>query len=232
LRGCQDGVAVRVGRNFEGQTGSATVEKDIIDNYQKNGPTVDGPGSSATIQNNTIVGDTEDANGINPFSALNGVQIGRGATAIVNGNAISNNEWSGATSDQSETASGILVFQVNGGAQPGPHSTVRITNNKLSANDIGLELGIGSLEEPFGATQGVFVQGNQAPGGHTASNRFDGFYALSDTTNNLLENNQAIGSGDFDCRDDSHGSGTAGTANTWKGDRGVTQSPMGICKTH
>ena len=231
LRGCQDGVAVRVGRNFEKQTGSANIESNIIDNYQKNGPTVDGPGSSATIQKNTIVGDTEDANGINPFSALNGVQVGRGATATVNDNAISNNEWIGATSDQSETASGIIVFQVNGGSQPS-HSTVRITGNKLSANDIGLDLGIGTVEAPFGATTGVFVQGNQAPAARTAPNRFDAFYALSDTSNNLLENNQATGSGDFDCRDDSTGSGTAGTANTWKGDRGVTQSPMGICQTH
>ena len=29
---------------------------------------------------------------------------------------------------------------------------------------------------------------------------------------------------------DSHGSGTAGTANFWTKDQGVTSSPMGICR--
>lgn len=54
--GCQDGVAVLVGRQFESQTGSADIDHNLIDSYQKNGPTIDNSGSSATIEDNTING--------------------------------------------------------------------------------------------------------------------------------------------------------------------------------
>lgn len=228
LRGCQDGVAVQVGRNYENTSGSAQIEYNIIDNYQKNGPTVDGPGSSAVIADNAIIGDTEDPNGINPYSALNGVQVGRDATATVQNNSISFNEYGPATSDQSYTGTGILAFEVNGGSR---RSGVQILNNDLFANDIGLALGIGTPDEPtFGPTMNVLVQNNQAPDRNHPTNRFDGFYLLNDTQNNLMLDNQAHGSGEYDCRDDSKGSGTAGTANWWSGDEGVTQMPAGICK--
>jgi hypothetical protein len=33
-----------------------------------------------------------------------------------------------------------------------------------------------------------------------------------------------------DCHDDSSGSGTAGTANHWRGNRGETQNRPGLCR--
>ena len=47
VSGCQNGVAVLVGRNVEGTTGSALIEGNVIERYQKNGPTVDNAGSFA-----------------------------------------------------------------------------------------------------------------------------------------------------------------------------------------
>src|SRR6185436_12842240 len=40
LRGCQDGVAIQVGRSGESTTGSAEIVHNVIDKFQKNGPTI------------------------------------------------------------------------------------------------------------------------------------------------------------------------------------------------
>jgi Right handed beta helix region len=47
--------------------------------------------------------------------------------------------------------------------------------------------------------------------------------------NNLIRENAALGSGTFDCYDDTVGSGTAGTANFWINDIGQTANRPGIC---
>jgi nitrous oxidase accessory protein NosD len=50
-----------------------------------------------------------------------------------------------------------------------------------------------------------------------------------ETHGNQIRGNTASGNGNFDCEDDSTGSGTAGTANTWVNNNGVTDNPNGIC---
>src|SRR6188472_138834 len=55
LRGCQNGIAVLVGRNFEGTTGTAWITHNEIDRYQKGAIVVDNAGSYATIDHNSIV---------------------------------------------------------------------------------------------------------------------------------------------------------------------------------
>ena len=57
----------------------------------------------------------------------------------------------------------------------------------------------------------------------------DGIYFGSLTKGNQIRGNTASGNGNLDCEDDSSGSGTAGTANTWVGNNGVTDDPNGIC---
>jgi hypothetical protein len=57
----------------------------------------------------------------------------------------------------------------------------------------------------------------------------DGILFGSATNGNQIRGNTASGNFPFDCEDNSTGSGTAGTANTWVNNNGVTDNPNGIC---
>jgi parallel beta-helix repeat protein len=207
--GCQDGVAIQIGRQAESQVGSADIEHNVIDHYQKNGPTIDNAGSSADLQGNSI-----DGGGPSAIIARNGIQIGRGASVKAHENTVTGNVYTGpgpppaGESDDSNAATGILVFEETSG--------VVISNNDAFKNDLGLDIGTAS---------GVLVRNNDLD-----QNTFNGLRAESDTHNNVFQENSAFNNGGHDCRDDSSGSGTAHTANTWKNNRGVTQLPPGICR--
>jgi len=118
--GCQEGVAIRVGRQFEGTTGSARIIGNVIDNYQKNGPTVDNTGSYAEIAHNRILG-------IGPtlLIAQNGIQVSRGATAEIRHNFVSGNIYT----PQTFASGGILLFE------PG---VVLTDHNTASSNDVSI----------------------------------------------------------------------------------------------
>jgi hypothetical protein len=209
LRGCQNGVAVQVGRNADATTGSAEIAFNVIDKYQKNGPTIDNAGSAGYVHDNAI-----DGGGDNNIIAKNGIQIGRGAAAKVENNQVFNNYYSGvgpppagdAIDDNDGT--GILVFEVTG--------NVFVNANTLYGNDLGFALGTASK---------VLVSNNT-----TNSNVFDGLRAESDTSGNWFVGNRSSSNGSHDCHDNSTGSGTAGTANTWKNNQGVTQNKTGLCQ--
>lgn len=55
LRGCQNGIAVLVGRAFETSVGTAWITHNRIDRYQKGAIVVDNAGSSATIDHNEVM---------------------------------------------------------------------------------------------------------------------------------------------------------------------------------
>lgn len=206
LGGCQDGVAVLVGRAFEATTGSADIGHNLIDFYQKNGPTIDNTGSSATVEDNAING-----GGLSDVIARNGIQVSRGATAEVRNNEVFGNEFVAAADEPDfNDATGVLLFEVTGG--------VLVRNNVAYNNDLGIDAA---------TTSGVQISNN-----FTHDNRFDGLRAESDTSQILFAENHSQNNGTHDCHDDSHGSGTAGTANTWKNDFGVTQTPPGICRAN
>jgi parallel beta-helix repeat protein len=124
--GVQEGIAILVGRAAEGQTGSAIISHNLIDNYEKGGIVVDNAGSSAEIDHNTIIG-------AGPTAAIaqNGIQISRGATGDVNHNDVSENIYTGVVFFDDE-ATGILLYQVTG--------SVRVDHNTLSQNDVGIEV--------------------------------------------------------------------------------------------
>jgi len=114
---------------------TGTISGNVISQYQKGGITVNGPGSSADISDNTVTG-------LGPvnFIAQNGVQIGFGATGSISHNKVSSNQYTGP-GDTSST--GVLVF---GGCQEpfGPEAQlstgVSVANNTLTNNDIGVAL--------------------------------------------------------------------------------------------
>jgi hypothetical protein len=60
-------------------------------------------------------------------------------------------------------------------------------------------------------------------------NVVDGILFGSLTNGNQIRSNTALGNVNLDCEDDSTGSGTSGTANTWTSNNGASDDPNGIC---
>jgi hypothetical protein len=58
----------------------------------------------------------------------------------------------------------------------------------------------------------------------------DGIYFGPDTSENLINTNNAKFSGNFDCHDESTDGGSQGTANTWTNNIGPVSDPPGICR--
>jgi hypothetical protein len=120
LRGCQNGVAVLVGRNFEDTTGTAWITHNDIDRYQKGGIVVDNVGSYATIDHNAVVHGPPDVIVIAP----NGVQVSRGAGGQVDHNVVAEN-----TGGASGT--GVIIYQAGSGL-------VDVDHNEVFRNDDGI----------------------------------------------------------------------------------------------
>jgi len=59
-------------------------------------------------------------------------------------------------------------------------------------------------------------------------NRRDGIRVDASSTGNLIQNNQLRNNGEHDAHDDSVGSRTGGTANTWTGNSGQTENVTGL----
>jgi hypothetical protein len=141
--GCQGGVGVEVGTSgLEGpssvttpalEVGHAVLTHDTVTEYQKNGLTVDGDGSTLTVAPTvTITGAGPGPQG------QNGIQVSRGAVASIDKATISKDECNVVSVCGSETASqweedaaGVLLYL------PGPLTTVE--SSKLSENNIGVE---------------------------------------------------------------------------------------------
>jgi len=117
--GCQNGVAIQIGRASLSTSGTADISDNEISGYQKNGVTVSNVGSSATVTNNVITGA-----GPTTIIAQNGVQVSGGATAEINGNTISNHSYSPG----SYTSTGMLIFAADADTY----------GNTLSENQTGI----------------------------------------------------------------------------------------------
>jgi len=132
LDGTQHGVGVyyttlNQDATSTGTAATGTISGNTIAHYQKGGIVVNGPGSSVTVSGNNVTGE-----GAVPYTAQNGIQMGRGAIGTIKGNTVSGNAYSGTNNASS---CGILVF----GGAPYPYTTgVSITANTLTNNDIGI----------------------------------------------------------------------------------------------
>ena len=225
--GCQNGHAIGAGLTTGGVTsaGSVIATANRIDDYQKGGINVRGEGSVNTISGNTI-------EGAGPTAAIgqNAIQISRGAAATVTGNTVSRNDYTPTTN----VSTGILIVT--------PISNVTVSQNRFIANDVGVYAFSGD-------TGPVAVRGNTVTGG-TYSIVVDdssevlvennivvgaatyGLYANAGAKGNTFRDNSAsgvTGEGNYDCIDQSKGTATADTANTWTRNTGDTRSPDGIC---
>jgi hypothetical protein len=120
LNGAQHGVGVFYGATADGIPSSGTLSGTTITNYQKNGVAVDGAGTAVSVENNTVTGQ-----GMIDWTAQNGIQISRGATALVTGNTVSGNWYT----PKDTIACGLLFFEAAG---------VKQHDNTLFGNEINL----------------------------------------------------------------------------------------------
>jgi hypothetical protein len=130
LNGCQGGVGVQVGFSPTAQIGHASLTGDVIETYQKNGVTIDGSGSTATLSDLTVTGD-----GPTSMIAQNGIQISYGATGTVSRSTITGNNYTGAGVASS---TGVLVLGGCGGPSV---VNATVSDNKLVNNDVGIFMG-------------------------------------------------------------------------------------------
>ncbi|HMF04509.1 MAG TPA: right-handed parallel beta-helix repeat-containing protein [Acidimicrobiia bacterium] len=200
LRGCQNGIAIRVGRQATPTFGTATITNNEFAKYQKGAIVVDGSGSNATIGLNQVTGE-----GPVSYIAQNGIQVSRGATANMAGNTVSGHTYSQAPSSSS---TGVLIFQGGSG--------IVVNNNNVHHNDDNIDLI---------TTNGAVVQQNLAQN----ATFFDGLFADSDTSGNQFTGNVSTQNQLLDCEDLSTAVAVPPVANTWTGNTGTTQTPPGIC---
>ena len=125
LYGCQQGDAVAIGhRNFN-TAGSASVDHNLIDRYQKNGVQAVNSGTSAFVDHNTIMGSTDAT--LRAIIASNGVVVFGGATATVEHNSVSGNEFTNG-----HFSTGIILDEA-------PAGSSEIDHNTVFGNDYGIE---------------------------------------------------------------------------------------------
>ncbi|MEU8586775.1 right-handed parallel beta-helix repeat-containing protein [Streptomyces sp. NPDC048664] len=110
-------------------------------------------------------------------------------------------------------ASGVRVTSFFGA----PSTGLTITGNTISSRRNGVRFGGGESDGTIDANS---VTGSS----------HDGILVESGTSGLSVTHNTAGGSAVLDCEDDTTGSGTAGTANTWTDDIGATDQPAGICE--
>ena len=168
--GCQGGVGIEVG--FSGSEGSASVSTpalevghavlshDTISEYQKNGITVDGDGSTATVGSKVIISGDGPVN-----QGQNGIQVSRGAQATITGVTVADDECDIAdqcgyesAAEWEEDAAGILLYL--------PGGTTTVEGSSLSANNIGVEYISGDSTRP--ATPQLSLKGDKIKGGYAS----------------------------------------------------------------
>ncbi len=149
--GCQNGIAIQVGRNALSTSGSATIDYNTITGYQKGAIVVDNTGSDATITGNIITGA-----GTTTVTAQNGIQISRGATATINGNTVSGNSFHIEGNTYDYAGSGILLYESGAVSLTGGNNLFGNDQNYYASNVTGaLVLGA----EIFGASTAPVTKG-------------------------------------------------------------------------
>jgi len=134
LYGCQEGDAVSIGRREPFATacdmapaspGSAHVDHNLIDEYQKNGVQVTQTGSSAKVDHNDVVGSSNP--GIQSAIASNGILVFCGASGDVDHNNVSALHYT-----PFPLTTGIGLAQA-------PPGTSSVDHNRVFDNDYGVE---------------------------------------------------------------------------------------------
>jgi parallel beta-helix repeat protein len=241
-------IPIQVGDVAAGESGRADIWNNRPEYYEPVAIVVEGAGSAAVIQNNTVdAGVARSA----PALPVSGIRVSDGATATIRKNRVSDHGYEPPRAD----AVGIHVRDAASG--------LSIAYNAMDRNDVGI-----LIEN----TDAVDVRVNRLYTGPVAALAVDGsagstFYynrvlgagvgldlagltsslvsknqvrnttgagvALTSSTGNTLSTNVSFTNGTYPFQDDSHGDGTAGTANTYTLNRCLrtaVSQPPGLCR--
>jgi len=208
LFGCQDGLAIFVESGYgSGGTAVVIIENSSVHDYDKNGITVDGSGTVATITGNYVVGI-----GATPLTAQNGIQVSGGATGSVKSNTITDDVYINPSdcAPGCYGSSGILIY--DSGATSG--SPLTISGNTVS----NTQLAIVTYGDSFGTADYNNVTLNKITGTQAAGIYLDDGIDLC-SNNNIATSNTVFnssGSGihiDSTCTESTGLSGNGTTVN-------------------
>lgn len=197
--GDQHGVAIYYRGFFSVSAATGKITGNQISGYQKGGIVANGEGTQVNISDNTVTGD-----GHVTFIAMNGIQVGYGASASVMRNTVSGNSFDGFPGDGSASG-GILVVGGPGyGTCPDgndcPYTTgVMAQGNTLLNNDVGVYFSNIQADDSAPATS----TNNKAVNNTISDDKcFNAAYqaAISDQGNNdKMINNKISGPGYTGC---------------------------------
>jgi hypothetical protein len=122
--GAQHGNAIYAYNN-DGISRFISVKNSSVENFQKNGITMNGSNLSATVENNDV-----QCYGQIDFIAQNGIQMGYGVTGSVLNNRIDGCSFVNEASSYNRASAGILLYDVG--------DSINISSNILSNNDMGV----------------------------------------------------------------------------------------------
>jgi len=174
--------------------------------------------STMVVQRNTITGPGRHVRGSRGFFLLDTFEIAPSVTVTLRSNDISKTE----TGIEGRNGGHPLILtnelHDNGTAVHFDDAhRGELRNNVIEDNGVGIEL----------ARQRQNLNRWLVRNNLIRNSAVDGLRILG--RNNSLADNRSLGSGRFDCLDDTFGSGTAGTGNTWSRNIGVTDSPD-VCR--
>ncbi|WP_030899698.1 MULTISPECIES: right-handed parallel beta-helix repeat-containing protein [unclassified Streptomyces] len=152
------------------------------------------------------------------------------ADTKVRWNNARNNTGSAIFAGNDNTALQILSNNVTGSGRGvrssidfggGPSTDVRISSNSISNSTSTDGISVGPNSLTGSVISANFVTNNPRNGIRIEAGGNTGNQITGNTLRNNLEH---------DCHDDTVGAGTAGTANTWRYDSGVTENRPGLCR--
>jgi parallel beta-helix repeat protein len=242
-----DGFAILVGSqtNVLKTTGTALIENNTVDNYGDAGIDVASPGSRAVIRNNTITGLSPAL--ANQYKTQVGIEVQPGGTATIVGNTVSQNLQTTASPNgvglflsapgAGLNVAGNTVTNANYGIYLISAQGAVITDNQVSVNTAdgidlvnssGVTLSGNTSDQNGGNGISLFIStGNLIFDNSAAHNGRDGTFVDVGSTGNTLFQNALSDNGAYDAEDQSTGSGTAGTGNTWIANTGKKDNKGG-----
>jgi hypothetical protein len=181
--------------------------------------------NDVTIQYNQAVNNT---NFVNLFGNNSNFQIRSNST---NDTVPGDNGSQGTAIRIADNANGIVV--TSNTISNSPFSGVAVRDAEfVSQGPDNIDINFNHIMSPAG--NGVDITDSVAAAVSVYKNTIrhagmDGIFLGSATTQNFINSNSALFSTDFDCEDQSTGTGTSGTANTWTNNVGNSADPPGIC---
>ncbi len=244
-----DGFAILVGSRPDvlDTTGSAVIADNTVDNYQRGGIDVANTGSSALIRNNTVTGLSLPL--ANQYLEQVGLAVEAGGTAVIVGNTISQNLQTNANGSNfgfglyianpgagfsvvantvTDDNYGIYVFSAQGALLAGNSVSGSTVDGIDLVSSSGVTL-VGNAAS-HNAGNGIALlgsTGNLVLFNSTRHNSAEGLFADAGSTGNSFLLNATRDNGLYDAEDLSFGPASAGTANTWVGNRGKTDNQGG-----